>query len=254
MQLETGLLRPWGRAAPELFDLMRRYCVFCPIAGGCPAPAGGLSSGMHPPLSSSQSPLSSVSLAVTSSASLVPAMLARTRSLRCSGSPHRAGRGGGPNAKTAPAPLHPRGTSAPTPWAWALLLSPPRGARRGPLSVLAEKKTGRTRKGYAASVSGKAANGCAIARSKRKGRLGALRCSGPPRDGGRRIGACSDLGLPSGTLGSSAKSMLPSRGGWCRPRRGGHRIDQLLFSLPLAAPRGNWYNGRMRASAPTGKW
>ena len=234
MQLETGLLRPWGRAAPELFDLMRRYCVFCPIAGGCPAPAGGLSSGMHPPLSSSQSPLSSVSLAVTSSASLVPAMLARTRSLRCSGSPHRAGRGGGPNAKTAPAPLHPRGTSAPTPLAWALLLSPPRGARRGPLSVLAEKKTGRTRKGYAASVSGKAANGCAIARSKRKGRLGALRCSGPPRDGGRRIGACSDLGLPSGTLGSSAKSMLPSRGGWCRPRRGGHRIDQLLFSLPLA--------------------
>ena len=163
-------------------------------------------------------------------------------------------RGGDPNAKTAPAPLHPKGTSAPTPWAWALLLSPPRGARRGPLSVLAEKKTGRTRKGYAASVSGKAANGCAIARSKRKGRLGALRCSGPPRDGGRRIGACSDLGLPSGTLGSSAKSMLPSRGGWCRPRRGGHRIDQLLFSLPLAAPRGNWYNGRMRASAPTGKW
>ena len=38
-------------------------------------------------------------------------------------------------------------------------------------SVLPEKKTGRTRKGYAASVSGKAANGCAIARSKRKGRL-----------------------------------------------------------------------------------
>ena len=36
---------------------------------------------------------------------------------------------------------------------------------------LAEKKTGCTRKGYAASVSGKAANGCAIARSKRKGRF-----------------------------------------------------------------------------------
>ena len=67
-------------------------------------------------------------------------------------------------------------------------------------SVLAEKKTGR-------------------ARSKRKGRLGALRCSGPPRDGGRRIGACSDLGWPSGTLGSSARSILPSRGGWCPGRR-----------------------------------
>ena len=39
------------------------------------------------------------------------------------------------------------------------------------------------------------------------------------RDGGRRIGACSDLGLPSGTLGSSARSILPSRGGWCGGRR-----------------------------------
>ena len=66
---------------------------------------------------------------------------------------------------------------------------------------LAEKKTGR-------------------ARSKRKGRLGALRCSGPPRDGGRRIGACSDLGWPSGTLWPSAKLILPSRGGWCGGCRG----------------------------------
>ena len=32
---------------------------------------------------------------------------------------------------------------------------------------LAEKKTGRTRKGYAASVSGKAANGCAAAAANR---------------------------------------------------------------------------------------
>ena len=59
-------------------------------------PAGLPACPNAPPLSSSQSPLSSVSLAVTSSASLVPAMLARTHSLRCSGSPHRAGRGGGP--------------------------------------------------------------------------------------------------------------------------------------------------------------
>ena len=43
--------------------------------------------------------------------------------------------------------------------------------------VLPEKKTGRTRKGYAASVSGKAANGCAIARSKRKGRLLSRKCT-----------------------------------------------------------------------------
>ena len=40
------------------------------------------------------------------------------------------------------------------------------------------------------------------------------------RDGGRRIGACSDFAWPSGTLGSSASLQLPSRGGWCRPRRG----------------------------------
>ena len=32
----------------------------------------------------------------------------------------------------------------------------------------------------------------------------ALRCSGPPRDGGRRISACSDFAWPSGTLCSSA--------------------------------------------------
>ena len=40
------------------------------------------------------------------------------------------------------------------------------------------------------------------------------------RDGGRRIGACSDFTWPSGTLVSSARSILPSRGGWCGGRRG----------------------------------
>ena len=198
-------------------------------------PQGACPAGMRPPLSSSQSPLSSVSLAVTSSASLVPAMLARTRSLRCSGSPHHAGRGGDPNAKTAPAPLHPKGTSAPTSWAWALLLSPPRGARRGPLWVLPEKKTGRTRKGYAASVSGKAANGCAIARSKRKGRFNALRCSGPPRDGGRRIGACFDFALPSGTLCSSA--IFVTAVPWRMVRRSSGWLSDGLPSLSAAAGR-----------------
>ena len=43
------------------------------------------------------------------------------------------------------------------------------------------------------------------ARSKEKS-VGALRCSGPPRDGGRRIGASADLARPSGTLYSSAIS------------------------------------------------
>ena len=44
---------------------------------------------------------------------------------------------------------------------------------------------------------------------------------------------------------------LPSRGGWCGGRRGGHRMELLLFSLPLAAPRGNWRSGPIKASAPT---
>ena len=106
-----------------------------------------------------------------------------------------------PAAKAAPAPL--------------LLLSPPRGARRGPLFGLARKENGP----------------CTV---QKKRALSALRCSGPPRDGGRRIGACSDFAWPSGTLCSSARSILPSRGGWCGGRQGGYRIDQLLFSLPRA--------------------
>ena len=72
------------------------------------------------------------------------------------------------------------------------------------------------------------------------------------RDEGRRIGASADFARPSGTLSSSARSILPSRGGWCGGCRGGRRIDLLLFSLPLAVPRGIWCNGPMRASAPTG--
>ena len=88
-------------------------------------------------------------------------------------------------AKTAPTPLHPKGTSAPTPWAWALLLSPPCGARRDPLSVLPKEKR---------AVHGpkRKAPGCALVQWP-----SALK-------GGRRIGACSDLALPSGTLGPSA--------------------------------------------------
>ena len=39
------------------------------------------------------------------------------------------------------------------------------------------------------------------------------------RDEGRRIGASADFAWPSGTLSSSARSILPSRGGWCRSHR-----------------------------------
>ena len=69
-------------------------------------------------------------------------VVAKSAKLRCSSSPHRAGRGGDPNAKTAPAPLHPKGTSAPTLWAWALLLAPPRRARRGPHIWSCQKRNG----------------------------------------------------------------------------------------------------------------
>ena len=73
------------------------------------------------------------------------------------------------------------------------------------------------------------------ARWKRKNRFRRAPVQWPSaRDGGRRIGACSDFALPSGTLYSSMRLILPSRGGWCGGRRGGHRIELLLFSLPLA--------------------
>ena len=50
--------------------------------------------------------------------------------------------------------------------------------------------------------------------------------------GSRRIGASTDLALPSGTLGPSARSVLPSRGGWCPDRRGAKphlRIEPNFF-------------------------
>ena len=84
---------------------------------------------------------------------------------------------------------------------------------------LAEKKTGR-------------------ARSKRKGRLDALRCSGPPRATG--VGVSVPAPIWTGLRARYALLrflLLPSRGGWRRPRRGGCRMELLLFSLPLTLPR-----------------
>ena len=84
---------------------------------------------------------------------------------------------------------------------------------------LAEKKTGR-------------------ARSKRKGRLDALRCSDPPRATG--VGVSVPAPIWTGLRARYALLrflLLPSRGGWRRPRRGGCRMELLLFSLPLTLPR-----------------
>ena len=89
---------------------------------------------------------------------------------------------------------------------------------------LAKRETGRTRKGYAASVSGKAANGCAIARSKEKKRLGGSVCASadllpPAGEGWQSLAAVRDgNALPLGKP----------------PARGGLGYILLLFSLPLA--------------------
>ena len=112
-----------------------------------------------------------------------------------------------PAAKTAPAPLHPKGTSAPTSWAWALLIFPPRGARRGPHIETSKRK-------------------CAAPGGKEK-MFGGSVCAGadllpPARDGWLsrvvvRDGNAQPLGKP------------PARGSWGYPL--------LLFSLPLAGGR-----------------
>lgn len=70
-------------------------------------------------------------------------------------------------------------------------------------------------------------------------------------DGGRRIGASADFGPPSGTLGPSAIFLTAVPWREYQPCRGGYRMELLLFSLPLAVPRGNWRSGLIKASAPT---
>ena len=87
---------------------------------------------------------------------------------------------------------------------------------------LVEKKTGRTRKGYAASVrrrSRRRLRDCTV-QKKRPLLVATLHVCAKLLYGGRRIGACFDFALPSGTLGSSARLILPSRGGWFGGRRG----------------------------------
>ena len=132
-------------------------------------------------------------------------------------------------AKTAPAPLHPKGTSAPTPWAWALLLSPPCGARRDPLSVLPKEKR-------------------AVHGPKRKAlaRSGAVAL--------RATGVGGSVQAPILACLRARFSLLQVCN--CRPVADGAEVvgvvialSLLLFSLPLAVPRGNWCNGRMWTSA-----
>ena len=88
---------------------------------------------------------------------------------------------------------------------------------------LAEKKTGRTRKGYAASVSGKAANGCAVDGPKEKnaaaGRSAQSAYLRPPAgDGWPFLVSASSNAMPLGKLLA----------------RGGFGYLALLFPLALA--------------------
>ena len=101
------------------------------------------------------------------------------------------------------------------------------------------------------------------ARSKEKS-VGALRCSGPPRDGGRRIGASADLARPSGTLYSSAIS--PTAVPWRIVRRSAgwssHGAASLFLSRATAL-RGfpssvfHWFllpRVRLRYALPWRSW
>ena len=58
---------------------------------------------------------------------------------------------------------------------------------------------------------------CTVQRERRRARSGAVALRAY---GGRRTSACSDFSWPSGTLGPSVRSILPSRGGWCVLGRG----------------------------------
>ena len=110
-----------------------------------------------PPISGVTKSAHSVFLAVTSSASFVLALRPELTHSAAPALPTAQGAAGAPMRKLRPLPL--------------LRLSPRdplRWARAGTPIDLAEKKTGRTRKGYAASVSGKAANGCAVDGPKEK--------------------------------------------------------------------------------------
>ena len=165
-------------------------------------------------------------------------------------------RGGDPNAKTAPAPLHPKGTSAPTPWAWALLLSPPRGARRGPHIWSCQKRNGPYPQGVCRSRKRQSRQRLRDCTAKKKRTLLAatLHICAKLLYGGRRIGASADLGSPSGTLGPSARPILPSRGGWCGGHRGGCRMDFLLFPLPLAGRSGTARSPGASRFGPAGQF
>ena len=156
-----------------------------PAATGDSAPAGGWSSGMHPP-SSSRSPLSSVSACGENCAALAPPL---------------------PTARGA---------------AGALSVLP---KRNGPCTVQKKRPLRRAPARSCLRATG-------VGGSVQAPILACLRA---------RFSLLQVLGLPS-------------RGGWCGGRRGGHRIVSApLFAAAGLAVDGGFCNGPMRTSAPTGK-
>ena len=124
-----------------------------------------ITAGFHPPLAASQSPLTPFPPAAkTTPAPFAPPLPTR---------PALLGSRGGPKS-VLPKRLRPQ----------ARVVGQPPHERRH----LGRRQTGRTRKGYAASVSGKAANGCAVDGPREKiaaaGRSAQARTSMPPAGNG----------------------------------------------------------------------
>ena len=79
---------------------------------------------------------------------------------------------------------------------------------------------------------------CAAPGGREKIALGALRCSGPLRATGVGVSVQAPIWTDRRARYALLRFLwLLTRGEWCRPRRGGHRIELLLFSLPLTPPR-----------------
>ena len=85
---------------------------------------------------------------------------------------------------------------------------------------LGRRQTGRTRKGYAASVSGKAANGCAVRGQKKKCRRRACTCVQVclKRGSSESVPPFFVTLLPARAGRLSCASLAPRLPVWCRPR------------------------------------
>ena len=120
------------------------------------------------------------------------------------------------------------------------------------LFCLAKRETGRTRKGYAASVrrrSRRRLRDCAVQREKR---FAALRCSGPPRGRGSPESVPAKPPVfcrlaPDRSFSPALTRVFGAAVVWVENPHG----PLLLSPLPLHGPARGLSNGRTRRSAPT---